>query len=526
MKPRETAPGNSLKVKSFVYEALVSKLVRFHRGNPEATVEMVERVAHYAWRHHAGIFADGRVENVLLEFSAEVEKRVPKDKPRELFAGDGRPRLLHVASRANQTTGNTRVLAKWIERDADSDACLVLTWQDREIPPILETACRRRGIRVVQLPGSLSRLDRAGALRGLARRAERIVLHHDRDDVIPSLALAARDCPPVVYFNHSHFWFSLGDTVADLTLSTFPFFEKLTRERRFPRKTALIPGVIGNHEYEPFDKAEAKKKLGLDPGLPVLFSCGFEGYYRPAHGQDFFATLQKVMARGGPMQVLVAGVRPEADFLPSEITRHPRILLEGPVADLRPYYRAADLCLESFPHPSLGGFLEATAYGGAFPIPAFGEGENVLRVDLPPVSGSSPRAPDEKTYVAGITNRLANLEQSRLLARKLQAELQAIDQAWPATLQSIYQCADGLRHAPGPIPAASSVADLNSRLLAELHEVKLPQLIHEWFPYFSALRLVFLAVLHGLAEPTRTLKYEWGYVWKKAQRRFSTLFVF
>jgi len=256
--------------------------------------------------------------------------------------------------------------------------------------------------------------------------------------------------------------------------------------------------------------------------LPVLLSSGFEGYFKPSRGQDFFKTLRKVLDVCGPLQVLLAGIRPDADFVPPDIAAHPRIRLCGRVADLRPYYCAADLCLESFPHPSLGAFLEAVAYGAAFPIPAYGEKESVLRVDLPPLCNYSPRAPDEESYVASIVARLSDLPRSRELARQLQTELQSLDKNWPSTLQSIYAQIDGRSHSPGPIPAAVSARDENSRLLAQLNPVNLPDLVHAWFPYVTALRLNLQSVLAGLVSPWEALKYECRHLWHGFHRRFSS----
>src|SRR5205807_10106497 len=244
--------------------------------------------------------------------------------------------------------------AKWVDRDLASNHCVILTRQPGEIPPLLATTCHQRGVKIVRLPMNVSKLERAATLRNLAKQADRVVLHHHPDDAIPVLAFAANGGPPVAYFNHAHFWFSLGGTVADITLNTLPFFVRLTERFRFPRAVALLSGTPGNRSYVPFDKDQAKRDLGLDPDIPVLLATGYETYFQPGDGYDFFATLQKVLAACGALQVLVVGPCSQADFVPPAVARNKRVRFFGPVADPVPYYQAADVCLESFPMSSLG----------------------------------------------------------------------------------------------------------------------------------------------------------------------------
>jgi hypothetical protein len=498
----------NLAAKSFVYEALVAQLGRHRNLDPARVVDEVERVANFAWQQHPGVFADGRVENVLLDFNDEVAKAEPSCMEVDCFAGRHRPRMLHVASEIYQVGGHSRVLAKWIDRDLASNHCVILTRQPGETSPLLAATCHQRGVKIISLPRSTSKLGRAATIRHLAKQADRVVLHHHPDDAIPILAFANKGGPPVAYFNHAHFWFSLGGTVADITLNTMPFFLRLTERFRFPRATALLSGVSGNREYIPYDKDQAKRDLGLDPDIPVLLTIGTEHYFRPGYGYDFFATLQKVLAACGTLQVLVVGVSSQADFVPQAVVRNKRVRFFGPVADPVPYYHAADVCLESFPMSSLGAFGEAVAYGAAFPIPAYAASENILRLNLPFLASVSPRPENEAQYVKCVAERLEQLPQTHALALGLQAKLQAIDREWPSVLQEVYSKVDGLSHDPGPIPEAFCSFERDHQLMAGLKPFHLPSEIHALFPYVKGLKLNLKSALLGADPLTDALAYE------------------
>ena len=498
----------NLTAKSFVYEALVARLGRRANQDPARVVDEVERVANYAYMHHPGVFADGRVENLLLGFKDDVAKTARSGLEVDCFSERARPRMLHVASEVYQAGGHSRVLAKWIDRDLSSHHAVVLTRQPGEIPPLLAATCLKRGVRIVRLPLAATKLGRAAALRSLGQQADRIMLHHHPDDAIPVLAFAAQGGPPVAFFNHAHFWYSLGGTVADITINTLPFFVRLTERFRFPRAVALLSGVPGYRDYVPFDKAQAKRDLGLASDIPVVLTIGYEGYFRPGHGYDFFATLEKVLAACGPLQVIVIGPRPEADFVPPVIARNERVRLLGPVADPVPYYQAADICLESFPHPSLGAFLEAVVYGAAFPVPAYGAAESVLRLDLPLLPAVSPRPTDETQYVECVAERLAHLPQTHALASQLQAMLLAVDREWPAVLQEVYSKVDVLSHKPGPIPEGRCSLTEDHRMLADLKPFHLPEEIHARFPNPEGLKLNLESALHGAGRLSDALAYE------------------
>jgi hypothetical protein len=208
--------------------------------------------------------------------------------------------------------------------------------------------------------------------------------------------------------------------------------------------------------------------------------------------------------------------------VPPALARNARVRLLGPVADPVPFYQAADLCLESFPQPSLGGFVEAVTYGGAFPIPAYAPAESILQIDQPPLPSVSPRTGNEGQYVASIAGRLADLSQTRALARELQTRLLALDREWPALLQGVYSQLDGLCHAPGPIPEGHCSFEQEHRLMAALRPFRLAEEIHARFPYFQGCKLNLQSALQGAGPLGDALRCEWRHLRQGCRRRLGS----
>ncbi len=124
-------------------------------------------------------------------------------------------------------------------------------------------------------------------------------------------------------------------------------------------------------------------------------TIGHEGYFRPAAGYNFLRTVAKIMANEPLAHFIGVGLPSSWQWIPDAIRDDPRFHFVGSVVDPAQYYEAADLCLESFPFPSLGGLVESVAFGEAFPVPVYGPGESILRVTQTPLLDVSYRPPSE-----------------------------------------------------------------------------------------------------------------------------------
>lgn len=166
--------------------------------------------------------------------------------------------------------------------------------------------------------------------------------------------------------------------------------------------------------------------------------------------------------------------------------------------------------------------MEAVVYGAAFPIPAYAAGENVLRIDLPPLPLVSPRPENEAQYVKCVAERLAHLSQTRALACELQKMLWAIDREWPSLLKGVYSKVDVLSHTPGPIPEARCSFDQDHQLLADLKPFHLPGEIHARFPYVEAMKLNLKSAMQAVGPLSDALAYEWRYLRNGFLRRLGS----
>lgn len=139
----DRAAERQLLVNDFGYQLLRNNLVKLSvRGDPDL-LQRAEEVGRYAWAAHPGRFADGVVENILLE-AGRVLETGPLSAPLPGSVA-GETRTLHVASELYLTGGHSRVLAKWVQRDSGSSHDIVVTRQSGPMPEYLTAIADDRG---------------------------------------------------------------------------------------------------------------------------------------------------------------------------------------------------------------------------------------------------------------------------------------------------------------------------------------------------------------------------------------------
>lgn len=462
----DRAAERQLLVNDFGYQLLRNNLVKLSvRGDPDL-LQRAEEVARYAWAAHPGRFADGVVENILLE-AGRVLETGPLSAPLPGSVA-GETRTLHVASELYLTGGHSRVLAKWVQRDSGSSHDIVVTRQSGPMPEYLTAIADDRGAKITLLNPSDSIRRRAHILRSISSVYDRVILHHHPDDAVPILAYAVPTGCPVAMFNHAHFSYSLGSGVADVIINTMPYFRELTERYRFPQACALLEGPLGLDQlhWQDVNKRQAKERLGLPRDGLVAMTIGAEAYFTPSESINFFETLGKLLESKASLHVLVIGVAADSVLVPSGIRNERRVTLVGPVADPRPYYEASDICLESFPMPSLGALTEAVAYGEAFPVPAFAEVENPLRVNQQRVSSIAVRQRTEADYIAYIIDLLDNQTTTREKAAALRCMLIRDDECFGDQFNALYELIDRAGHKPRQIPVTDCAVTSENIVLA------------------------------------------------------------
>src|SRR5687768_13900198 len=152
----------------------------------ESTLSQITTAAKFAAEYHPGRFADGALENILLELGEKLPELPLGARLRAASNPNGNlRRILHVASEVVGIGGLTRMLNQWVLEDIESVHSVVLIDQGKSaVPDWLLKSVRMRGGDVLALPRG-SMIDKARMLRAAAvQLADLVVLHHVAFDVI------------------------------------------------------------------------------------------------------------------------------------------------------------------------------------------------------------------------------------------------------------------------------------------------------------------------------------------------------
>ncbi len=492
--------GNPLKleINSSLYEAGIKFVQARRRWGAESCLKAIKRVSLGAWDHHPGRFADGALENLALEFGRKLGERGKNSAitipPRKHHVS----RTLHLATTLYDVGGHSRVLVKWADRDKSAEHVIVLTDQKHAVPDILQQIITRSGNYCVCLPRNLSIENRAALVRKISKSCDRVILYTHPNDSIPVVAFAKEGGPPVAMFNHAHFSFNLGSTVSDIIINTLEYFRKISERYRFAKSTALfrIPVGLWAIDAVSVDKEAARRKLSLPESATVLISIGQEYYFRPMEGYDFFRTARSILKKLPDAYIIIVGVKKGSPLVPDDLSTNPRLLLTGYVKKPIVYYQASDVCLESFPMPSLGAVGEAVAYGEAYPVPVYGPGESILRVQRS-MFPLLYRPPNEEAYVEYVASLARRKEEIRAEAQRMRMNMQEYDRLFEGHLYSLNSLVDSLKHSPGEIPIAKKIESDDCRTLAELDQSDIGEKINAFLPFITSTYHQVRSVLKG-----------------------------
>lgn len=200
-------------------------------GRCEPAALWAQIAATFAWFNHTGVFASRELEEVLQTIAqTSMASGSSRFEGRHL----DRPRhVLHVATQLYPTGGHTQMIAKWLARDTDAQHRIYITAQrGRPVPAkISRTAHSQTDVVALDhLHDTL--IHRARALRDAAAWADCVVLHIHPNDVVPVLAFAGGDGPPVVYVNHADHVFWIGVLSSTVIMNLRRSGARLTVERR------------------------------------------------------------------------------------------------------------------------------------------------------------------------------------------------------------------------------------------------------------------------------------------------------
>lgn len=443
-----------------IYETLVARVLQLEaRGDDEETLRWLSLAASAAWVAHPGRFADERLEAVALRAGERLSPLPPlrAGQGDAALPQDGRRRVLHVATRVGETGGHARLIENWIKCDDATLHSLVLLDQGQaRFRPELARRIAANGGELILVPAHCGLLGRARRLRQLAQSGyDCLVLHQNPDDVVPLVALATSQCPPVAVMNHADHVFWLGVSVADAVIDFREFGARLSRERRGVRQSLMFPLPL-DLESQSLGRSEARARLSVPEAEIMLLSIAASHKYMPTKTHNFFRALDTVLT-GNPLARLHIVGMDERAFRAFGVPRHERIELLGVLSDPSVHEAAADLYLESFPIGSHTALLEAAARA-VCPVLMYAPTSHTDRSSELALKGVITNPTDEADYVARVTALIrdpeARTELGETVARQV-ASIHGRDHS-RLCLQSIYERLAGLTHRPAALPVPAS----------------------------------------------------------------------
>jgi glycosyltransferase involved in cell wall biosynthesis len=323
------------------------------------------------------------------------------------------------------------------------------------MPGWLSESIRASGGELTVLPASAPIRWRASALRLAAQQnADLVILHTDPSDVIPTVAFATGDGPPVGLVNHADHLFWLGPSICDLAINLRTAGARHAAARRFISANTVIPIPLADPQRAP-SREDARRTLGIPQNQIVLLSVGRAEKYRPCGGYDFIATASKILESDSRLHLYVvgeslAGIRPHL-----RQAVHERMHFAGAIQDPSPYRAAADIYLESFPFGSQTALLEAalaglpvvSAYAPLFPL-------LVANDDALQELISNPE--DEAEYIGRVAAFAASSQAREEVGQRLRARLLVdhVGEGWLGRLSAMYATLERTVHRPAPIATA------------------------------------------------------------------------
>jgi glycosyltransferase involved in cell wall biosynthesis len=398
-----------------------------------------------------------RLEDLL---AAVAERKLAPFAPRPASCGTTLPsrclpapgRVLHVVTEAHSVGGHTRLVWRWIQRDAARVHSVVVTGGRSAVPAPLAEAAARSGGTVWQLANEVRgrALARAGHLRRLAARFDAVVLHVHPSDAVAMLAFApGSERPPVVFVNHADHVFWLGAAVADLYAHIRPSGLRLAVGRRgvAEGRSAVVPVPVDTASRT-LSRAGAKRALGLEERDTVLLTVANAFKFDPVGGVGFLDLVAPVVASRRRVVLLAVGPSDAGAWREAGDRSGGRIRALGVRSDLSVLHQAADVYIDSYPIGSLTSFLEAGTFGTPLVRLCPEPGWEVLCSDDPGRDTPVAVSPASAAQFGDELSRLLDDAQRREALGA--AARDAIEAAhgpgpWQEALEAVYQRAGELR---------------------------------------------------------------------------------
>lgn len=447
-----------LQANNEAYEWLVEKIQSMDsRVDAEAVLQKIVVAARFAAIFHPGRFADGAIENVAFEIGTKLRDDVAEGGGFLLpvARNESRRRILHVATDVLGIGGHTRMLCHWVREDRSSCHSVLLLSQPEEtpIPSWLSDAVKSSGGELLVFPMLSGLCQKAKWLRETSRRiADLIVMHHCPFDVVPTVAFAVKECPPVAVLNHADHLFWLGSSVTDVIINLRTVGAEHSAMHRFVGHNTVLPIPL-TMTTKKLSRKDARQTLKIPENQVVLLSIGRAEKYRPSGEYDFVATAGKILKRQPDAHLYVVGESVTGISPYLRCALHERLHFLGSIDEPSLYRAAADIYLESFPFGSQTALLEA-ALCGLPVIPAYAPLFPLLVANDDAVHDLLPNPIHEEEYRERVDFLIKQPSQREELGMTLQSRL-LVDhtaEGWLKKLAVIYEEIGVLTHIPKSIP--------------------------------------------------------------------------
>ena len=337
-------------------------------GRSEQAMLWAKLAAVCAWHMHPGFYFYPPLERMLRDLGQNLTGVPPTEHAALPPRKKGAKTWLHLITTAHMTGGHTRLVERLIVNanggNEDQHSILLIDQGKQSIPPWLFDAANSSGGALITLPEEFSMVDRALAVRRVAREwADRVVLHVHPNDPVAPVAFAPTGGPPVIFVNHADHVFWLGAGCVDIVADIRQEGHDITIDRR-----GNIPSIIVPIPLDPpaasISVAEARKLLGIADNKVVLIAIASHYKFAPYGGLNFPVNAAKILQKHTEAILLVVG--PEATdphWQNAMELAGGRLKLLGIQKDIESYYVAADICLESYPFGSLTSTFDAMLRG-------------------------------------------------------------------------------------------------------------------------------------------------------------------
>lgn len=409
------------------------------QGRYDEACVQVFIAAFHAVARHSGIWASPRLERLLTR----IAQRTLSEPPGRRAPAKIR-HVMHVTTQVPTVGGLARMMERWIRTDAERMHSVVVTRQSTMPLPdsIRDAVAQRHGRLHILDHGRGGLIERAQRLRDIAQEADLVVLHIHPFDIVPQLAFATPNRPPVAFLDHADHAFWLGTHITDVMVSMRRAGQRIMIERRGipPERIALLPTIIAEPRRQ-LSRQEAKRRICVPEDSVLLLSVARARKYVTVGGTSFADLHVSTLLEHPKAILLTVGPGKRDDWSDAVEQCGGRIVSLPEQDDPSPYFEAADIYVDSFPFVSITSTLEAAGLGTpAVSLFPFGETSDVLGCNMPGLDGLLVTCTSRSAYEAELSRLITEEAYRHELGQALHRQISAhhLDHAWLEKLEALY----------------------------------------------------------------------------------------